>query len=360
MASVSRMSAALGLGLVLGAGAYAAYRGDLKWVVPEHEPAPEASQVGEAVASQRAGTPARGKASHAAQDSAADDSLVVPGMRVGKIGTRTSEKDIERAYGEQHVGEIDVPLGEGETEPATVVFPNDRERTLHVLWRDRARRSPSSIRIIGARWRTGEGIGIGTTLKELEEMNGRPFTLAGFGWDYSGTVYAWNGGELDRKLKGTGRVLLRLGTDPGAATRVLGDGEFPSSDPEMQSLNPRVYEMIVEFAEPDTTPARSSVRDLLVGRWAASSRAGTLSLDIRGDGTLFVRLEAAVVRGVDASGTAVGIWTRRGERFAGQIQSSETAAFPAGRTWDDEIIKVTDTELILRNQAGGLETYRRE
>jgi hypothetical protein len=45
-------------------------------------------------------------------------------------------------------------------------------------------------------WGTEYGLGLGTTLKELEKMNGKPFQFAGFGWDYGGIV-TWEGGNLD-------------------------------------------------------------------------------------------------------------------------------------------------------------------
>ena len=37
---------------------------------------------------------------------------------------------------------------------------------------------------------------LGTRLGRLTQLNGRPFTLSGFGWDYAGTVISWNGGRL--------------------------------------------------------------------------------------------------------------------------------------------------------------------
>jgi hypothetical protein len=230
-----------------------------------------------------------------------------------------------------------------------------------VRWLDSSRREPRSIRVLGTAWKTDDGIRLGTTLKELEQLNGRPFTLAGFGWDYSGTVYGWNGGELGARLERPGRVLLRLAPQPNADDgAVLGEGGFPSNDPAMQALNPTVYDIIVEFAEPVAAPAAPDDRAALTGRWVAGSGAPTLALDINSDGTLLVRVHRLVVRGVETSGSARGRWTFEGRRFSGQIESSDTVAFPRGHAWNDEVVRVSQDELILRNEAGQIESYARQ
>src|ERR1035438_8018997 len=102
-------------------------------------------------------------------------------------------------------------------------------------------------------WHTSDGITFGTTLQRLEQLNGRPFVLAGFGWDYSGTVLNWNSGGLNNKLQSKGRLLLRLDSQSLVSltkeqiASVMGDKDIPSSFPVMQKLNPRIYAMDFEF-----------------------------------------------------------------------------------------------------------------
>ncbi len=89
-----------------------------------------------------------------------------------------------------------------------------------------------------------------TSLKDLERRNGRPFKLFGFGWDSSGTVFSWEGGNLAALIKGG--LILRLtpdeaGTNSEEYRAVLGESEFLSSHPAMQKLNPTVYAMDLEF-----------------------------------------------------------------------------------------------------------------
>jgi hypothetical protein len=145
-----------------------------------------------------------------------------------------------------------IELGEGETAPGTVLYPGDSLRRIEIIWRDTvAQQGPARIVLRGgqSRWQVGRGISLGTSLQDLERLNGRPFTLAGFGWDYAGVVTSWNGGSLDSALAG-----IKLYLDPGPAqhesapySQVLGDRDYSSSLPAMQQLNPRVGQIFVDF-----------------------------------------------------------------------------------------------------------------
>ncbi len=70
-----------------------------------------------------------------------------------------------------------------------------------------------------SQWRTTHGIRRGMTLAEIEALNGRPFKLYGFGFDYGGTTLDWNGGSLDKQAGGctlTLRFTMREGADNAA------------------------------------------------------------------------------------------------------------------------------------------------
>ncbi|HSF16611.1 MAG TPA: hypothetical protein VLK65_13775 [Vicinamibacteria bacterium] len=187
------------------------------------------------------------------------DWLIVPGERVGRITATTSESELESLFGTDNVEPVDVHIGEGFTEPGAAVFPSDPSRRIEVVWRDEARTSPKELRLLGdsSQWRTSEGISLGSTLQDIERLNGFPFRLAGFAFDYGGTITDCGRGRLrmlgcsDRDGTIQGRlVVLRL--NPSAESRaraeyrqVLGDRDFSSGHPAMQALNPRVYQMIV-------------------------------------------------------------------------------------------------------------------
>lgn len=183
---------------------------------------------------------------------------IVPGVKVGAITSRTSEADLRRIYGSRNVRSGEVGLGEGETVPGTILFPNDPRRRLEIAWKNtRAKKNPDFVQFSGekSRWQIAPGIGLGTSLKILEQINGRGFKLLGFQWDYSGTVVSWNGGKLARRFGNDGgTVSLRLSPrsyENKALAKdldaVMGDGEFSSKNKSMQKINPEVYFVVVKF-----------------------------------------------------------------------------------------------------------------
>lgn len=203
-------------------------------------------------------TPPRRAADHA--DSAAlaasvpaapPEWRIVPGRSAGPVTADISEADLRKHYGEG-VEAARIQIGEGETMPGAVLFGGDSLRRAEIIWRDTvSRRRPARFILRGSKsqWRTDEGISLGTTLHELERLNGGAFTLAGFGWDYGGVITDWAGGALGRKLPG---AFLYL--DPGPAqyesaeySRVLGDRDYSSAAAPMQRLNPRVAQIFMDF-----------------------------------------------------------------------------------------------------------------
>jgi hypothetical protein len=186
------------------------------------------------------------------QSTSSSEWRIVPGDSAGPFHGGTSEKDLRLHFGAEAVENIRVELGEGETTPGTVLFPQDSVRRVEIIWQDTLQhRHPSRLVLRGnqSRWQVGPGITLGTTLQELEGLNGRPFTLAGFGWDYSGVVTDWGGGALDSTLTG-----IKLYLDPGqsqynspAYMQVQGDRDYSSSAPPMRQLGPRVTTIFVDF-----------------------------------------------------------------------------------------------------------------
>jgi len=186
------------------------------------------------------------------------DWVIVPSVRVGPITASSSEADLRKAFGAAWVVDKEIDFGEGMFDPGTLIYEKVPGKTLAIRWKDPASRmAPEWFSICYAQpgvdcgWRTADGIGTGTALKDLERRNGGSFTLAGFGWDYSGTVVDWEGGKLGVLKKGPGRLILRLDAPHASAAdykAVRGDAIFSSSHPVMQKLNPRVYSMDFEFS----------------------------------------------------------------------------------------------------------------
>ena len=177
------------------------------------------------------------------------DSLLLDG---GPITRQSDEAELRRIFGDANVKQERIQIGEGETLPGTVLFPADSTRQLMILWSDTVgRRVPSRLILRGdsSRWSLKPGITLGTTLERLEQLNGRPFTLAGFGWDYSGVVLDWRGGDLATSVR---NAKVYLSPPPSkystpAYSRVLGDKDYASDLPALRELRPAVYQIFYDF-----------------------------------------------------------------------------------------------------------------
>lgn len=181
-----------------------------------------------------------------------DDFLIVPGERVGAITGDASEDSLRAIYGGDRVESVLVSKGEGFfCKGSRVLFDNGE--FLEVTWLDtEAKASPDFIQVKGKSWQTGDGISLGISLQEIEEINGKPFRLLGFEWDYGGTIISWEGGNLEGQPR---EMWLALTPDQEAyqqtsgneAGQVSGDREFSSGHPVMQKLNPRLMFLAVDL-----------------------------------------------------------------------------------------------------------------
>jgi len=190
------------------------------------------------------------------QDAAKDKWFIDPGGKTGAITRSTTEADLIKLYGAKNVKRGDMDLGEGFTEPATFLFQDDPLSKIAISWKDKEKQAyPARIQIDGQKsgWNTYGRVTLGTSLKELEKLNGGSFELFGFEWDYSGTVASWEMGKLEEIFRQKGKVVLRLSPTKNALGQtpeyesVLGEGPFPSTNPAMQKLNPCVYRIIWLF-----------------------------------------------------------------------------------------------------------------
>jgi hypothetical protein len=187
-----------------------------------------------------------------------NDWLLVPGERAGLIQKNTSERLLVETFGLENVRREVIPQADGQELPGTVIFPVDPVRRIEIFWKDPSTRSsPSEVHVFGEKthWRLMKEITLGTTLTDLERLNGRPFEIAGWGWDYGGIVCNWNGGSLDAILpiERLGSVVLYTeGFEDLAAVEqesLHGDSCHPSSLPLIRRLNPSVVFLSIRFAE---------------------------------------------------------------------------------------------------------------
>ena len=183
--------------------------------------------------------------------------LVIGGCKSKKITAESSDKfvienlakissaeDLETIYPEASIKEGADVFEEGIVQrPYTIIFPETPDEAL-ITWNDAERTRLNNIRVENdGRWKTREGIKIGTTYDELEKINEGPVEFYGFGWDYSGAV-DWNDGKLSNSNI---RVFLEpTGTPPN---KFYGDRKIEASEEEIEALDLTVQAIMYQAEE---------------------------------------------------------------------------------------------------------------
>lgn len=178
----------------------------------------------------------------------------------GPFARDADESTVAAAFGAANVTRAEIPIGEGYTEPGTVVFASDDAERIEILWHDpTARTRPATVifrkgstRRIAIAGLPDRPVALGATLEEIEAMNGKPFSINGFGWDLGGRATGWHDGRLAHPVGG---CALSLGFDhapdapPDALEKVNGDIDLLSSDAAMREVKPVVVEMMLRWGQ---------------------------------------------------------------------------------------------------------------
>lgn len=178
----------------------------------------------------------------------------------GPFARDADESTVAAAFGAANVTRAEIPIGEGYTAPGTVVFASDDAERIEILWHDpTARTRPATVifrkgstRRIAIAGLPDRPVALGATLEEIEAMNGKPFSINGFGWDLGGRATGWHDGRLAHPVGG---CALSLGFDhapnapPDALEKVNGDIDLLSSDAAMREVKPVVVEMMLRWGQ---------------------------------------------------------------------------------------------------------------
>lgn len=182
-----------------------------------------------------------------------------------------SEADLRTKFGADRVKSTDVPWGggEGDYTPGTVLFEGIADLMVQIHWQDAAgKRFPDWVHISGppTRWRTPAGITVGTDLRTIERLNGRPFRMNAFGSDVGGALISWDGGRLASQDAVDCRIMFRFREGSASARPPLfdeisrGDRNVSSGHPVMQALNPMVWSMTIGYERQRGSLSRSWMR----------------------------------------------------------------------------------------------------
>src|SRR6185295_9885217 len=163
----------------------------------------------------------------------------------GAFAADSSHARLVATFGRRNVIYKVIDAGEGFTSPASIIFPDDESRRIEFIWHDeKRRRYPHQIMVysssspIHSHWILQNKIRLGMPLADVEQLNGRPFSLLGLDF---GTVQDWRGGALQKKM-GACEVWIWFGArsdiDMGPYEMPMGDETYLSSDPAMRAAKP--------------------------------------------------------------------------------------------------------------------------
>ncbi len=187
---------------------------------------------------------------------------------MGPVSRTSTEISLIELLGMDAVKQ-NVDSGEGESQPGLVIYKDDPTRRLEIVWNRDVPAHPWYVFICRSdltgppppcRWRTADGVGMGTALKELERLNAQPFKMVIWGTDVGGNVVSFDGGALasfdgesGQEPWNSSRLCLTLeppSDEKGNAILKLSDQEsaevygpdhiVASSRPVLQKINPYV------------------------------------------------------------------------------------------------------------------------
>ena len=171
----------------------------------------------------------------------------------GVFAADSSAQRLEETYGKENVVTGETPGPEGSTYIASTVFPNDPAKTMVFGWWDEEAHSGlGSVDLADAD--SVAGLHAGMTVKEVEALNGEPFIMTGFWWDYGGYA-SFQSGKL-ASIEGGCNLSVSFSPDDSIVTDgidldpISGDREVPSSEPLLEKLNVRVDSITIGYPYP--------------------------------------------------------------------------------------------------------------
>ena len=172
-----------------------------------------------------------------AADDAKDNTIVI-GKRVGAITHGMTLLGLRTIYGAKNVKPAQLDGREGTTLEGLRLFPGtDRELEL-IYDQEGDEKIVTDVVVIGKAWKFENGLKVGMGLDEVEKINGKPFKVNGFDWDYGGFAN-FEGGKLE-----SGVSVRFYPTAEKVSEKLSGDIEIASTDKTLRVAKPVVQERI--------------------------------------------------------------------------------------------------------------------
>lgn len=171
------------------------------------------------------------------------DNTIVLGKRVGAITHGMTILGLRTLYGAKNVKAAQLDGPEGTTLDGIRLFPgSDRELEL-IYDQEGDEKIVTDVVVIGSAWKFECGLKVGMSIEEVEKINGKPFQVAGFDWDYGGFAN-FEGGKLER-----GVSVRFYPTSETVSEKLSGDVQIKSTDKQLRAAKPVVQERITVMLE---------------------------------------------------------------------------------------------------------------
>lgn len=175
----------------------------------------------------------------------------------GVFGPDSSEALVKQTFGAENVVTGTVPGPEGTELLATTVFPADPDRRMEFGWFDEENFDRLSYVELSPSQTAPGGVRLGMSAAEVEALNGEPYLVGGFGWDYGGYAVIESGALASAE----GDCQLSIRFDTGGeispeidTSSIMGEVQVPSGEPLLEEIGARVAVLSLGYAWPEDLP----------------------------------------------------------------------------------------------------------
>ena len=169
----------------------------------------------------------------------------------GVFGPDSSEALLKQTYGADNVVTGMVPGAEGDEMLATTVFPNDPDKTMQFGWMDDDTREGLGFVDLPASIDGPHGVHVGMSVADVLAINGQPFNIGGFWWDYGGYAQIDQGALANAD---DASCFLSLRFSPADeypadldVSAVSGEVTVPATEPLLEKLDTRLSVVSVTY-----------------------------------------------------------------------------------------------------------------
>lgn len=167
------------------------------------------------------------------------------------VAPNDSAKSLMQRYGQEAVIEDTLYTGvEDITYKGLVLLPQAPDWRIEVAFTDETMSRVARLTLRNpakSHW-TVAGITIGSTLAEVQKINGKPFIIHQFDSDFSGFVVNWKSGKLGKPLPGGCSITVRFGKENSETPNISGE-RIPSDNAKLVKWGPVVEQIEVNFPE---------------------------------------------------------------------------------------------------------------